>query len=645
MIDKQVPINHITRHGDAQSRAAMNQAVIRDYVEAMTDGAEFPPVTLFADGETLWMADGFHRLQAAKEAGLTEIAADVREGTLRDAILFSVSANNTHGLRRTNEDKMRSVLTLLQDEVWRTWSDRLIAARCGVSQPFVSGLRYKSSGDNGFQQERVGADGKTHKVKHWGENGGHYSFWEQVRKFGLDEETVLEQIQPGAATVMDLKLSKQDTWRRLDQLATDAIAEIFPPDSYVKHPTGRFGRVLQCHPTSIRVFDYETDADNSWQLSGVQIAALAEFGAWRAQRQMAKQEAERARELAEQAANVQAALPEASDTGLTSEQWRESEHELMEAAADDMAVEKAATFALDDKVTIEGSNVVGTITDIGGVYRGHEGQVCVTRPNPNGGSNMTHWVSVLKVKKVDYIPDTPKTTPEVVGEGVAENAQVESQSTPALQIGDTVRNKRNGQTGEIVGFQGDAAFVEGVNGKRLVGRDFLERVDEPGGQADAPLEQSVEVPTENEVATLGKSDEQIEAEKRLEERQQRAATKTPAEKVQEWGKKPWVVNTSGAYIFVEDADGNVITRALSFHEKTKGLADEIVTAVNAHRDYKNKALLAVLPALHRILDYADRGSADMLSQADFASFTDWLTDIESLFWDEPETADEETVAE
>ena len=59
----------------------------------MRDGAKFPPVTVF-DGENNWLSDGFHRFYA----GLEEIEADVRQGTLRDAKLFSMSANAVHEL-------------------------------------------------------------------------------------------------------------------------------------------------------------------------------------------------------------------------------------------------------------------------------------------------------------------------------------------------------------------------------------------------------------------------------------------------------------------------------------------------------------------------------------------------------------------
>jgi hypothetical protein len=39
------------------------------------------------------------------------------------------------------EDKRRAVLTLLNDEEWGGWSNREIARKCGVSDPFVLQLR------------------------------------------------------------------------------------------------------------------------------------------------------------------------------------------------------------------------------------------------------------------------------------------------------------------------------------------------------------------------------------------------------------------------------------------------------------------------------------------------------------------------
>lgn len=62
---------------------------------------------------------------------------------MRDAILFSVSANAAHGQRRTNEDKRRSVHRLLDDPEWAGWNNSKIAQLCGVGETLVASLRPK----------------------------------------------------------------------------------------------------------------------------------------------------------------------------------------------------------------------------------------------------------------------------------------------------------------------------------------------------------------------------------------------------------------------------------------------------------------------------------------------------------------------
>src|SRR5260370_21587031 len=76
--------------------------------------------------------------------------ADVRPGTERDALLFSISCNGAHGLPRTNADKHKAVTLLLADAEWNQWSDREIARRCQASHVFVHQVRRSASG-NGYQ--------------------------------------------------------------------------------------------------------------------------------------------------------------------------------------------------------------------------------------------------------------------------------------------------------------------------------------------------------------------------------------------------------------------------------------------------------------------------------------------------------------
>jgi len=136
-----LPIASIRTDGGTQPRDHINEDVVRRYVDDMCAGATFPPVVVFHDGSDHWLADGFHRKVAFETLNYDEIPAEVHQGTRRDAILFSVGANATHGYPRSNEDKRRAALALLRDEEWSQWSDREIAKRCCVSDRFVNKLR------------------------------------------------------------------------------------------------------------------------------------------------------------------------------------------------------------------------------------------------------------------------------------------------------------------------------------------------------------------------------------------------------------------------------------------------------------------------------------------------------------------------
>jgi hypothetical protein len=136
-----LPLGAITVAEECQLRAAGSQATVDDYADALANGAIFPPIVAFDDGEAIWLADGFHRLDAHQKARLAEIAVDLRAGTRRDAKLFAAGANATHGLRRTQADKVRAITALLSDPEWRDWSDREIARRTGTSDKTVAKVR------------------------------------------------------------------------------------------------------------------------------------------------------------------------------------------------------------------------------------------------------------------------------------------------------------------------------------------------------------------------------------------------------------------------------------------------------------------------------------------------------------------------
>jgi hypothetical protein len=145
----------------------MNLGVIMEYAEALRNDAQFPPIEVYSDGSEFWLVDGFHRLNAHREAALSKIAAVVIEGTFEDAKWAACGANKSHGLRRLNKDKERAVREALLLPRTAAMTDRQIADHCGVSH--VTVIKYRdqmtSVGQIDQQPRRQGRDGKTYQQK------------------------------------------------------------------------------------------------------------------------------------------------------------------------------------------------------------------------------------------------------------------------------------------------------------------------------------------------------------------------------------------------------------------------------------------------------------------------------------------------
>lgn len=155
-------IAKIRRDGGTQPRAALDEATIAEYAEAIQAGAEFPAVDVFFDGERYWLADGFHRVAAHERAGKHFVLATLRQGDRRAAVLFSTGVNAEHGLRRNNADKRRAVDVLLRDPEWGKWANREIARQCKVGEALVRTMRdelpsaFKTQIDTGRTVQRAG---------------------------------------------------------------------------------------------------------------------------------------------------------------------------------------------------------------------------------------------------------------------------------------------------------------------------------------------------------------------------------------------------------------------------------------------------------------------------------------------------------
>jgi hypothetical protein len=135
-----VALADIRLDGGTQLREAMNLEAIHEYSLAIGRDEALPPVTVYDDDQALWMADGFHRFYAHKEAGEEFVLAEVREGGISDARFYAAGANARHGLPMTRGDKKKAVLAVLADR-GEAMDDGDIARHCGVSKSYVSKLR------------------------------------------------------------------------------------------------------------------------------------------------------------------------------------------------------------------------------------------------------------------------------------------------------------------------------------------------------------------------------------------------------------------------------------------------------------------------------------------------------------------------
>ncbi len=158
----EVSLDSINIQGGTQARIRTNDDAIESYADEMSQGTVFPPISVYFDGATHWLADGFHRYLAAKRIGRTTILAEVNAGGRTDALRHALGANATNGVYRTNDDKRNAVEIALEE--WPGLANPVIAEICRVSAELVRRRRTELTQSGRLQvQERVtGRDGKEY---------------------------------------------------------------------------------------------------------------------------------------------------------------------------------------------------------------------------------------------------------------------------------------------------------------------------------------------------------------------------------------------------------------------------------------------------------------------------------------------------
>ena len=169
------PIREIVLNQRCQARVEPHPDIVDEYAAAYRSKAKMPPVDVFIVDGAPHLIDGWHRISGAIKAEATWITCEiVGTGTLEEAVWKALAANQTHGIRRTNEDKRRAVRLALESPIGNEQSNRVIAEHVGVGDQIVASVRAEFEASRRAATcvnhapepvKRTGKDGKSYTVK------------------------------------------------------------------------------------------------------------------------------------------------------------------------------------------------------------------------------------------------------------------------------------------------------------------------------------------------------------------------------------------------------------------------------------------------------------------------------------------------
>lgn len=137
-----LPTDELILDERMQARDQLDTSAVDDYAAAYAAGADMPPVDVYMVDGSPHVVDGWHRVAAARAAGVAWLRVrQVGTGSVDEAIWHALASNRAHGVRRSHADKRRAVMLALDSAIGGEQSSRALAEHLGVSHDLVSRLR------------------------------------------------------------------------------------------------------------------------------------------------------------------------------------------------------------------------------------------------------------------------------------------------------------------------------------------------------------------------------------------------------------------------------------------------------------------------------------------------------------------------
>jgi ParB-like chromosome segregation protein Spo0J len=153
---------------------------VQEYQEAMAEGQEFPPITVWDKDGHYWLIDGMHRLLASKRLGKETIKAEVVElENELEARILAIEKNASHGIPLDKEEKRELARLLYADGVEIEKLRKLFRVSERTVYNWVEGVKRRAK-DEELKRQAL-----------------------ELRRQGLTQEEVAKRLGVGRQTISD----------------------------------------------------------------------------------------------------------------------------------------------------------------------------------------------------------------------------------------------------------------------------------------------------------------------------------------------------------------------------------------------------------------------------------------------------------
>jgi len=160
MEQRELKISEIVVDKGYLLRDGIDKETVEAYKENLEDIVKDNPIVVFDTTNGFLLADGFHRIHAARQLNWETIPTIIRKGSPQDAFAYACLANLTHGKPLTKKERKKAICEYIKIHVKLT--DVAISKSVGYSDRTINNYRKELERDGKIerQETRIAQDGR-----------------------------------------------------------------------------------------------------------------------------------------------------------------------------------------------------------------------------------------------------------------------------------------------------------------------------------------------------------------------------------------------------------------------------------------------------------------------------------------------------